>query len=146
MSPWSHGESWFGVEYTASAVPSQTSQLQPLPKRFTPPSISAAFSWSKPSNVASIASASAPPGGAPPPSGLMICQNSVWFAWPPALLRTAVRFSSGISSRSASTCSTGRSAHSVPASAAFALSTYALWWASWWIRIVASSMCGSSAS
>ena len=41
--------------------------------------------------------------------------------------------------------STGRSAHSVPSRALFALSTYAWWCLPWWISIVCASMCGSSA-
>jgi nitrate/nitrite-specific signal transduction histidine kinase len=59
--------------------------------------------------------------------------------------RTAVRLSSGRRSISTRTCSTGRSAHCVPARAAFALSTYAWWCLSWWSRIVSSSIVGSSA-
>ena len=31
----------------------------------------------------------------PPPLGFMICQNMVWLTWPPPLLRTTVRTSSG---------------------------------------------------
>ena len=31
----------------------------------------------------------------PPPLGLMIVQNIEWLAWPPPLLRTAARMSSG---------------------------------------------------
>ena len=76
----------------------------------------------------------------------MISQNSVWFAWPPPLLRTAVRLSSGMISRFARTDSMGRSIHSVPSSAAFRFVTYAPWCLSWWISIVRASMCGSSAS
>jgi hypothetical protein len=53
----------------------------------------------------------------------MISQKSVWLAWPPALFRTAVRISSGIASRLASTDSTELSAHSVPSRALLALST-----------------------
>jgi hypothetical protein len=68
------GESWFGVEYTARPVPSHTSQVHPLPKRLTPPSVTAAFSASKLSKVSSIAFARSPEG-APPPSGPMICQK-----------------------------------------------------------------------
>jgi hypothetical protein len=53
----------------------------------------------------------------------MISQKKLWFAWPPALFRTAVRISSGSESRLCRTSSTGRSAHSVPSSALLALST-----------------------
>ena len=53
----------------------------------------------------------------------MICQNMEWFAWPPALLRTAVCLSSGRDSRFVSTLSTEASANGVPSSAAFAFVT-----------------------
>ena len=49
------GESWFGVERTASPVPSQTSQLQPEPKRFTPASFTCVLSSSSEPNVPLIA-------------------------------------------------------------------------------------------
>jgi hypothetical protein len=126
-------------------VPSQTSHDQPLPKRFTPPSIIASFSCENESNASSTADRSAPPGS-PPPSGLMICQNREWFACPPTLLRTAVCLSSGSASRFVRMLSTEAFAHSVPSSAAFAFVTYAPWCRSWWIRIVSASICGSSAS
>ena len=116
------GLSWFGVDVTTSPEPSWTSHVQPEPKRFTPASFTFSFSASRPPNVSSIAEASAP-SGSPPPSGPMISQKSVWFACPPALLRTGIRLSSGSESRFASTSSTGLSAQSVPSSAAFALST-----------------------
>ena len=87
-----------------------------------PASISCRFSSSTESKVSAIAAASSP-SGSPPPSGPMISQKSVWFAWPPALLRTGIRLSSGSESRFASTSWTGLSAQSVPSSAAFALST-----------------------
>ena len=75
-------------------MPSQTSHVQPLPKRFTPPSLTAERSSSNEPNVSSIAERRAPPGS-PPPSGLMIDQKSSWFACPPALFRTAVRNNAG---------------------------------------------------
>jgi hypothetical protein len=37
----------------------------------------------------------------------MICQNMLWLAWPPRLLRTAVRIVSGRSPSFAKTCSAG---------------------------------------
>ena len=40
------------------------------------------------------------PEGSPPPLGFMICQNMVWLTWPPPLLRTTVRTSSGTALRS----------------------------------------------
>ena len=101
-----------------------TSQPQPLPNWFTAASLSCCLNVPKSPKVEPIASARAP-SGSPPPLGLMISQKSEWFAWPPALFRTAVRLSSGMRSRLASTSSTGLSAHSVPSSAALALSTYA---------------------
>ena len=47
------------------------------------------------------------------PPGLMISQKSVWLAWPPPLLRTAVRMLSGTLSRFCEelldgSCSAGR--------------------------------------
>ena len=116
------GESWFAVEYAWRPEPSQTSHVQPEPKRVTPFWVIVSLRASTPPNVSPIASASAPEGS-PPPSGLMTCQKSEWFAWPPALLRTAVRLSSGRSASERSTSSTAASAHSVPSSALFALST-----------------------
>jgi hypothetical protein len=103
-------------------VPSQTSQVQPLPKRFTPPSLTRSFSSSKEPNVSSIADRSAPPGS-PPPSGLMICQNSEWLAWPPALLRTARPLVLGHRVDVRQHGLDEASAHSVPSSAAFAFVT-----------------------
>ena len=75
----------------------------------------------------------------------MTSQKSEWFACPPTLLRTVAWMSSGSVSSTASTCSTELSAWSVPASALFALSTYAWWCLSWWRRIVSSSIVGASA-
>jgi hypothetical protein len=118
------GESWFGVETTARPVPSQISQVHPEPNRLTPPSFTAARSWSASPKVSATASPNAP-DGSPPPPGFMISQKREWFAWPPPLLRTAARLSSGISSSSASTCSSGRPSHSLPSSALLRLSTYA---------------------
>src|SRR4051794_6134866 len=139
------GVSWFGVERTSSPEPLHTSHVHPEPKRLTPASFSAALSWSASPN-ASLIAASRSPEGSPPPFGCMICQKSVWFACPPPLLRTAMRLSSGIRSRLWSNCSSGRSAHSVPSSALFRLSTYAWWCLPWWMRIVCSSIVGSRAS
>ena len=50
---------------------------------------------SKPPNAALIASATLPVG-APPAFGAIHFQNMLWFQWPPPLLRTAVRMSSGM--------------------------------------------------
>src|SRR3954470_17633660 len=142
--PFEMGESWFAVETTWGPLPSCTSHVQPEPKRLTPASLTAVFSASRPPKLEPSASPREP-DGLPPPFGPMISQKRVWFAWPPTLFRTAARLSSGMSSRSERIASTGRSAHSVPSSALFALSTYAWWCLSWWTRIVCSSMCGSSA-
>src|SRR5215204_867592 len=139
------GLSWFGVDTTLRLPPSDTSHVQPDPNRFTPASLICAFSWSTSPKAERIADSSAP-DGSPPPLGFMISQKSVWFAWPPPLLRTAARLSSGIASRLEIASSTGRSAHSVPSSALFRLSTYAWWCLPWWMRIVSASIVGSSAS
>ena len=118
------GLSWFALLVIARPEPSCTSQAQPEPKRFTPASFSWLLKSSKLPNVSESAWARSP-SGSPPPSGPMICQKKEWFEWPPALLRTAPRLSSGTLSRFFSTSSTGLSAHSVPSSAALALVTYA---------------------
>jgi hypothetical protein len=118
------GESWFGVDLTARPVPSQTSHVQPEPKRLTPASFTAAFRSPTPPKASEIASASSPEGS-PPPFGPMISQKSVWLAWPPPLLRTAARLSSGIESMLVSTVSIDCSANSVPSIAALRFVTYA---------------------
>jgi ADP-ribosylglycohydrolase len=67
------------------------------------------------------------PVGAPPPLGPIRVQNSVWLAWPPPLLRTAVRMSSGtlLMSRSRSSMLFDWSSGYF-SSAAFRFVTYAL--------------------
>src|SRR5918994_375288 len=62
------GVSWFAVEVTASVLPSTTSQVQPLPKRLTPASLTCSISESRPPKVELIASASSP-WGSPRPVG-----------------------------------------------------------------------------
>jgi hypothetical protein len=81
-------------------VPPDSTEIhvQPEPKRVAPAWLTFCFTSSKLPSLAS-ASASRPAGGAPPPFGPMICQNSEWLAWPPPLLRTAVRMSSGTAFR-----------------------------------------------
>src|SRR5690349_20300621 len=93
------GLSWLGVLVT-SRLPSllATTHDQPEPKRPAPALLTASLRPSTPPNLLLIASASAPLG-APPPLGPMICQNMLWLACPPPLLRTAVRLSSGTLSR-----------------------------------------------
>src|SRR5436853_7400396 len=100
------GESWFGVLVTLSSPLSTTSHDQPEPNRFTPASVSCFFSSSKLPNVELIASPSSPLG-APPPLGESTVQNSEWFAWPPALLRTGPCLSAGSDESCLSTFSTG---------------------------------------
>ena len=77
----------------------------------------------------------------------MICQNIAWLAWPPPLLRTAVRMASGtfamLRIRSSMECF-WKSGYC--SSAAFRFVTYAAWCFPWWICIVIVSMNGSSAS
>jgi hypothetical protein len=88
------GLSWFGVLVISSLPPLSTSQAQPLPKRPMPAALNCSLNASKLPNAALMASA-------PRPSarrrrwGAISFQNSEWFQWPPPLLRTAVRMSSG---------------------------------------------------
>ena len=80
-----------------------TSQAQPEPKRVVAAALKAAlrpFSPSRPPKAFWMASPRAPTGS-PPPFGEMMFQKKVWLAWPPALLRTAVRMDSGTLERSA---------------------------------------------
>ena len=116
------GLSWFAVLPRRSVAPSHTSQAQPLPNTVVAAAANRSRKASTLPNASSIAEPSSPPGS-PPPSGLMISQKSEWFAWPPPFRRNAVPRSSPSRSTCASTSSTGRSAHSVPSSASFALST-----------------------
>ena len=48
----------------------------------------------------SVIASAISPLGSPPPLGFMIFQNMVWLTWPPPLLRTAARMSSGMALRS----------------------------------------------
>jgi len=77
VRPSMSGESWFGVDSTASPAPSQTSHVQPEPKRFAPASFTCVRSASRPPNVPLIASARSP-DGSPPPFGPMIRQKREW--------------------------------------------------------------------
>ncbi len=119
------GLSWFGVLAIDSLPPSSISHTQPLPKRPAPPCPTASLNSSKLPNAALIASATLPVG-APPAFGAIHVQNLLWFQWPPPLLRTAVRMSSGTllmprhSSSMLLPCSSG-----CLSSAAFRLVTYA---------------------
>jgi hypothetical protein len=134
-----------GVLVIASLPPSTTSQAQPEPNWPTPAASNCSLKASNEPKALSIAAARSPEG-APPPLGLIDSQNSEWLRWPPPLLRTTPRLSSGMASRFATTSAIGLSSNSVPSSAPLALSTYAWWCLSWWSFIVASSMCGSRAS
>src|SRR5437016_912046 len=91
------------ILFTSSSLPRlpllTSSRAQPEPKRPVP--AAPIFSLNPPCpsndpNVLLIASARPPVGAPPPPfpAGAMICQNIEWLTCPPALLRTAVRFSS----------------------------------------------------
>src|SRR3954452_19472960 len=68
------GESWFGVLVTLRPEPSCTSQVQPLPKRATPASLTCFLRSSRLPKVSLISSARAPLGS-PPPAGLMVSQE-----------------------------------------------------------------------
>jgi hypothetical protein len=70
--------------------PAFTSQAQPEPKRVAAAWPNFSLKASKPPNVPVMAWATLPTG-APPPPGFISVQNSEWLAWPPPLLRTAVR-------------------------------------------------------
>src|SRR4029077_11636192 len=87
-----------GVERAGGRERVSRSHVQPEPKRLTPASLTCVLRSSSEPNVESIAAARSPLGE-PPPLGLIVSQNSEWFAWPPPLLRTAVRLSSGTWSR-----------------------------------------------
>src|SRR5688500_5055566 len=87
-----------------SALPLRISQAQPDPNRDTPAAANCSLNFAKLSNVAVIAVPSAP-DGSPPPPGAISVQNNEWFQWPPPLLRTAVRASSGTLLRLASNAS-----------------------------------------
>jgi hypothetical protein len=88
------GLSWFAVLSMDSLPPVSMSHAQPLPNRPIAAFLNSSFSLSKLPKAELIASAIAPVGG-PPALGAMICQNMVWFTWPPPLFLTAVRMSSG---------------------------------------------------
>src|SRR5918993_4275798 len=89
------GLSWFGVLEIDSLPPSLSSHTQPLPKRPAPAFAHSSLNLSKLPNAELIPSATLPVG-APPALGAIHFQNMLWFQWPPPLLRTAVRMSSGM--------------------------------------------------
>src|ERR1044072_8456469 len=88
------GLSWLVVLTMETLPPSLSSHTQPLPKRPAPALPHSVLKLSKLENAALIASAILPLG-APPAFGAIHFQNCEWFQWPPPLLRTAVRMSSG---------------------------------------------------
>src|SRR5439155_22155186 len=71
-----------------------SSHTHPLPKRPAPALPHSVLKLSKLVNDELIASPILPVG-APPALGAIHFQNCEWFQWPPPLLRTAVRMSSG---------------------------------------------------
>src|ERR1051325_1862144 len=89
-----NGLSWFGVLTIETLPPSLSSHTQPLPKRPAPALAHSVLKLSKLPNEELMASATLPVG-APPALGTIHFQNMLWFQWPPPLLRTAVRMSSG---------------------------------------------------
>src|SRR4051794_39158435 len=93
------GLSWLAVLSIANLPPEDTSHAQPLPNRVVAALANCSLKLSKPPNVPLIRSAILPVG-APPPFGDIRGQNSEWLAWPPPLLRTAVRIASGSPLRS----------------------------------------------
>jgi len=96
------------------------SQAQPLPKRVSAALVKASLNFSKPPSCDSIALPTSPTG-APPPLGDITVQNRLWLAWPPPLLRTGPCRFSGSDLVFLTSSSTGRSAYSVPSSAALTL-------------------------
>src|SRR2546421_12168024 len=88
------GLSWLGVEVTLNSPDlARTSQAQPLPNWLAPAASNFSLKASKLPKVLLIASATAPVGF-PPLLGPLICQNMLWFTWPPPLLRTEPLISS----------------------------------------------------
>ena len=73
------GESWFGVEVTATPSPSTINQAQPEPKRVVAAFANSSLKASKEPNLASIAAATSPTGVLEPP-GAITSQNKVWLA------------------------------------------------------------------
>ena len=119
--PFMSGLSWLALLSTASLPALSTlSHAQPEPKRVSAALVKASLKASKPPRSLSMRLATSPTG-LPPPLGDMTVQNSEWLAWPPALLRSGPRLSSGSASRLAMISSADLSAHSVPSSAALAL-------------------------
>ena len=88
---------------TLSLPPVKTSQPQPEPNCLAVVSLKVFLKASKSPKSAVIWAAMAPVGAPPTPAvpaGPMMFQNMVWLEWPPPLLRTAPRMSSGTAFRS----------------------------------------------
>src|SRR5258708_37276655 len=83
-----------GVEGIWGLPPDHGTHAQPLPRRPVPAAAICSLNLAKSPKVFLIASPTAPLGS-PPALGPIQVQNSEWLWWPPALLRTAVRMSSG---------------------------------------------------
>ena len=94
------GQSWLGVEQVFTEPSTVTlSQAQPEPKRVAPAVENFDLNSSNEPKAASIACASLPDGALAPP-GCITFQNNEWLKWPPPLLRTAARISSGTAAMS----------------------------------------------
>jgi DNA recombination protein RmuC len=76
------------------------SQAQPEPKRVAPALAKASLKASNEPKAASIAAAARSPERGLGTAGGDHFQNNVWLTWPPPLLRTTVRMSSGTAARS----------------------------------------------
>src|SRR5579863_5133813 len=122
--PWLRGESWLAVVMTFSLPPWLTSQPHPEPNCLAVVSLKVFLKASKSPKSLLIWSARTPEGAPPPPDlgDAMMFQNMVWLEWPPPLLRTTLRMSSGTALRSLMRSSTDLAARlGWLASAAFTL-------------------------
>src|SRR5690606_41283520 len=99
---------------------STVSHARQLPKRVSAALEKASLKASEPPRSLSMRLATSPTG-LPPPLGDITVQNSEWLAWPPALLRSGPRLSSGSASRLEMISSALLPSHCVPSSAALAL-------------------------
>src|ERR1019366_10690826 len=98
LGPGGNGLSWLGV-VSMFTVPSGTltSQAQPLPKTLMAAAVNLSSKVESEPNLASMALANSPVGAAPPLP--RVGHQKEWLAWPPPLLRTAVRTASGTPAR-----------------------------------------------
>ena len=88
------GVSWLGLDVRAS-LPSRSTvtNTQPEPNWRSPVVLKSAWNFWNPPRSRSMALLSSPEGSPPEPP--MICQNMVWLACPPPLLRMVARIDSG---------------------------------------------------